>query len=45
LRKDIEKILGEKIPVMKKEEKPKEEKKEEDIWSSLREKWKRLASY
>jgi methyl-accepting chemotaxis protein len=45
LRKDIEKILGEKIPVKKKEEKPKEEKKEEDIWSSLREKWKRLASY
>jgi myosin heavy subunit len=54
LRKEIEKRLGEKIPVKKeevkmKEEKPREEKKEEvkeeDIWSSLREKWKRLASY
>ncbi|MGC8812318.1 MAG: hypothetical protein ACP5O8_01885 [Candidatus Aenigmatarchaeota archaeon] len=48
LRNEVEKRLGEKIPVKKekaKEEKPKEEKGEEDVWSSLREKWKRLASY
>ena len=48
LRNEVEKRLGEKIPVKKekaKEEKPKEEKEEEDVWSSLREKWKRLASY
>ncbi|MCS7106457.1 MAG: hypothetical protein NZ942_04010, partial [Candidatus Aenigmarchaeota archaeon] len=54
LRSEIEKRLGGKIEVkkevkQKEEVKPKEERKpeekEEDVWVSLREKWKRLASY
>lgn len=51
LRNEVEKRLGEKIKVKKevKEEKKPEEKKEEikeeDTWASLKEKWKKLASY
>ncbi|MEM5794563.1 MAG: hypothetical protein QXS48_05325 [Candidatus Aenigmatarchaeota archaeon] len=54
LKSEVEKKLGGKIEIkkevkLKEEAKPKEEKKpeekEEDIWVSLREKWKRLASY
>ncbi|MEM5883100.1 MAG: hypothetical protein QXQ77_02570 [Candidatus Aenigmatarchaeota archaeon] len=54
LKSEVEKRIGGKIEI-KKEVKPKEEakskgekkpeEKEEDIWISLREKWKRLASY